>query len=142
MVCARAAFLQDKQTRDAAAHGLAVYMHLLQLSADRSLLCHFAEVHEFNMQCRKRLKKGDSRKRQLQQRHKAATFAFREVRQLLTLLGSLRASVQLLQDAETDQSSIAPQATATLQVSSVLYGLATMPSMRLEGRLSLCCLPC
>lgn len=88
-------------TREAAAHGLSMYTHLLQLSADRSLLCHFADVHEFKMQCRKRHANATSqtvKRRDIKQRHKAATFAFRAVKQLLTLLGSLMASIQSPED--------------------------------------------
>lgn len=110
---------QDKCTREAAAQGLAVYAHLLQLSADRSLLCHFAEVHEHKMQFRKRFKKLDSRsarRADVQQRHKTATFAFREIRQLLTLLVALRASIYPQQLERADETGNKSQVNGGFQV--------------------------
>lgn len=130
LFCASWPCVQDQQTRQAAAHGLAIYTHLLQLSADRSLLCHFADVHDFNMQRRKRsMNNGarNSRRRDLQQRHKAATLAFKEVRQLLTLLTSLMTSVKPLQRKDAEKSGSSSQEAGAIQVCWVFDRLTASP---------------
>lgn len=88
---------QDVATRSAALHGLSVFTHLLQLSVDKTMLLHFAEVHEFNTRRLKRMKtsqKPGSRMRDITLRHKNANFSFKAIRQLIVLLSSVRSSVE------------------------------------------------
>ncbi|KAL8270744.1 hypothetical protein Esti_005346 [Eimeria stiedai] len=127
---------EDWRTREAASRGLAVYMHLLQLSADRSLLFRFAAVHEQNMNARKRLKRREGRpisKQETQQNHKAPEFAFKEVRQILSLLAALRASIQHRQEGMDagEAAGVSPQKRALSPV-VCSFAASTVPLLLLS----------